>query len=165
MPMAELMLALALALGSAQPASPPLPPIPTPRNPAASLAWLEGNWRGPGVTMGNVDEAVLVVRPALGGAYSEFSYRAGAFEGRAFYRRIEPGRWAGTWFDSRGISFGIVANADGRTLTSDWGSDQTERGRTTYWLREDGQLRVYDAVRGPDGVWRAFAEHTLTRAD
>ena len=162
--MVELLLAASLFLAGAQPA-PPLPPPPTARNPAVSLAWLQGRWRGPGATMGNADEAVLEVRSALGGTFTEFSYRAGRFEGRAFYRRVEAGRWTAIWFDNRGVSFGIEASADGQSLTSDWGSDETERGRTVYSLAADGRLSVYDMVRGRDGSWRAFARHVLTRAE
>ena len=163
--MAEAALALALLLTSAQPAASQPPPLPTPANPADSLVWLEGSWRGSGQTMGRADEAMLVIRPALGRAYTELSYRAGAFEGRAFYRRVEPGRWTASWFDNRGISFGIVATVDGRTLTADWGSAETERGRTLYRLAEDGHLYVTDAVLRADGTYRQFADHMLTRAD
>ena len=37
---------------------------------------------------GNPSEATLSVRPVLGGRFLELSYRAGTFEGRAFYRPI-----------------------------------------------------------------------------
>ncbi len=161
--MAELFLALSLAMAAAQPAA-PAPPPPTARNPAATLAWLEGSWRGPGMTMGHADEASLKVLPALGGAFTEFSYQAGRFEGRAFYRRVETGRWTASWFDNRGVSFAIEASAGGQSLTSDW-TGANERGRTVYILGADGRLTVYDMVCGPDGRWREFARHVLVRAE
>ena len=82
--------------------------------------------------------------PALGGRFLELSYRAGQFEGRAFYRPAGEGRWRATWFDNRGISFPIEALAAERTLTAEWGSADTERGRTIYRLLPDGRLEVTD---------------------
>jgi hypothetical protein len=130
----------------------------------APLAWLEGRWQGPGTMFGAASEAVLEVRPALGGRFLEFSYRAGRFEGRAFYRPEGEGRWRATWFDNRGISFGIEAAAGERTLISDWGSAETERGRTVYRLLDDGRLEVVDTVTARDGQAREFARHILSRA-
>jgi hypothetical protein len=126
----------------------------------SALHWLEGRWRGPGTMFGQASEAVLEVRPALGGRFTEFSYRAGRFEGRAFYRPVEDGRWQATWFDNRGISFPIQAVLAGGTLTSDWGSAETERGRTIYRRLPDGRLEVTDSAGG-----RVFASHVLSRAD
>lgn len=130
----------------------------------APLAWLEGRWQGPGTMFGTASEAVLEVRPALGGRWLELSWRAGRFEGRALYRPDGDGGWRATWFDNRGISFGIEAAAGERTLTSDWGSAESERGRTVYRLRDDGQLEVVDSVMMPGGEPREFARHILSRA-
>lgn len=126
----------------------------------SALHWLEGRWRGAGTMFGRASEAVLEVRPALNGRFQEFSYRAGQFEGRAFYRPVEDGRWQATWFDNRGISFPIAAVLAGQVLTSDWGSAETERGRTIYRLLPDGRLEVTDSAGG-----RVFASHILSRAD
>ncbi len=75
------------------------------------------------------------------------------------------GRWRATWFDNRGVSFAIAADLAGRTLTSDWGSAETERGRTVYRLLDDGRLEVADTVIPRDGEARLFARHMLTRAN
>ena len=136
---------------------------PAPPQAAASLAWLEGIWRGPGTMFGEASEARLEVRPALSGRFLELSWRVGGFEGRAFYRPAgwpasEGGGWRATWFDSRGISFPILAVATPRLLTAHWGSEDTERGRTTYRLLPDGRLEVVDHAGGRD-----FATHVLTR--
>ncbi len=45
-----------------------------------------------------------------------------------------------------------------RTLTAEWGSAETERGRTVYRLLPDGRLEVTDHAGGRD-----FAVHTLSR--
>ena len=137
--------------------------VPAAAQDIAPLAWLEGRWQGPGTMFGNPSEAVLDVRPSLGGRFLEFSYRAGAFEGRAFYRPDGNGSWRATWFDNRGISFPILAALAERTLASDWGSAETERGRTVYRLRDDGRLEVVDSVMTPGGEPREFARHILSR--
>jgi hypothetical protein len=126
----------------------------------SALAWLEGRWRGTGTMFGNASEAVLEIRPALNGRFIEFSYRAGRFEGRAFYRPVADGRWQATWFDNRGVTFPIAAVLAGQALTSDWGSEETERGRTIYRLLPDGRLELTDSAGG-----RVFASHILSRAD
>ena len=147
--MASPLLAGALALAVAQ--------APAPA--ASELAWLQGSWRGAGTMFGRASEARLEIRPALGGRFLELSYRAGQFEGRAFYRLAGEGRWRATWFDNRGISFPIEAAAAEGLLTAEWGSADTERGRTIYRLRPDGRLEVTDHAGG-----RVFASHVLTRA-
>jgi hypothetical protein len=132
---------------------------------SAALGWLTGSWRGAGTMFGRPSEATLEIGPALGGRFLELSYRAGGFEGRAFYRPLGGGRWQATWFDNRGTTFGIDAEAGDRVLTANWGSAATERGRTVYRLADDGRLHVTDAVARSDGSYREFASHVLTRVD
>ena len=132
---------------------------PAPAQDVAALAWLQGSWQGTGTAIGRPSEARLEIRPALGGRFLELSYRAGTFEGRAFYRPAGEGRWRATWFDNRGTSFPIEAVAAEGVLTANWGSAETERGRTTYRLRPDGRLEVTDHAGG-----REFASHVLNRA-
>jgi hypothetical protein len=107
---------------------------------------------------GRPSEARLEIRPALGGRFLELSYRASGFEGRAFYRPVGEGHWTAVWFDNRGIVFPIAAMAGERLLTAEWGSAETERGRTLYRLLPDGRLEVADHAGG-----RVFATHVLTR--
>ena len=139
--------------------------VPAAAQDIAGLGWLSGSWQGSGTAFGRASEARLDVRPVLGGRFVELSYRAGAFEGRAFYRPAEGNRWQATWFDNRGMSFPIGAVLEGRMLTADWGSPETERGRTIYRLADDGRLHVSDSILRPDGSHREFAAHILARAD
>ncbi len=139
--------------------------VPAAAQDVSGLSWLAGSWRGAGTMFGNASEAALDVRPTLGGRFVEFSWRAGGFEGRAFYRPAAEGRWQASWFDNRGVTFPIAAVAGERTLTADWGTAETERGRTVYRLAADGRLTVTDSVLRPDGAYRDFASHVLARAD
>lgn len=123
-----------------------------------ALTWLTGTWQGAGTMFGRPSHARLEVRPALGGRFLELRYNATGFEGRAFYRPAGEGRWRATWFDNRGITFPIEATQSDQTLTANWGSAETERGRTIYRLLPDGRLEVIDHAGGRD-----FATHILTR--
>ena len=131
---------------------------------ASTLNWLIGEWRGTGTMFGNPSEATLSVRPVLGGRFLELGYRAGGFEGRAMYHFIDGGRWRAQWFDNRGMSFPIEAFYIERSLTAEWGSAETEQGRTLYLLRPDGRLSVTDSVRR-DGAYRVFSSHLFEKAD
>lgn len=132
----------------------------------SALAWLVGRWQGTGTMFGSASEAALDIRPALGGRFLELNYRGGGgFEGRAFYRPVETGGWQAQWFDNRGVTFGISGRVEGQVLTADWGSAETERGRTVYRLMPDGRLEVTDTVATQGGGSREFARHVLTRAE
>lgn len=160
--MARRLLAAALLL-AAPAATAQQPAPPAVQSPAATMSWLIGEWRGSGTMFGRPSEATLSVRPALGGRFIEFSYRAGGFEGRAFYGPTPGGGWRAQWFDNRGMSFPIEAREIERSLTSDWGSAETEQGRTVYLLQPDGRLSITDSVRR-DGAYRDFATHILEKA-
>ncbi|MGZ8997288.1 MAG: hypothetical protein ACXW2T_00380 [Allosphingosinicella sp.] len=141
------------------------------QTPSASLDWLVGSWGGEGNLQGQTSEAKLEVRPALGGKFLELSYRLSTrgprpynFEGRAFYRPVSGRDWRADWFDSRGMVWPIGASVEGGTLTANWGTGETERGRTVYRLLPAGRLELVDTVRQPDGTWREFARHILSRA-
>lgn len=138
---------------------------------AAAPEWLAGRWSGEGVVMGKATQTRLEVTPALSGAFVEFRYdfrtvetQPTSFEGRAFYRTGDGGRWDGHWFDSRGTVFPLNATLSVDGLTTDWGSSGTERGRTIYRRLPTSRLEVTDMVMGSTGAWRVFARHTLSRA-
>lgn len=150
---------LALALSGAA-----VPAVAQPEQDVAGLSWLVGSWRGAGTMLGQPSQAELVIRPALGGRFLELNYRAGGFEGRAFYHHAGEGRWQARWFDNRGVRFAIEATAVDRSLMADWGSEGTERGQTVYRLADDGRLHVSDSVLR-DGAMHPFASHILIRSD
>jgi hypothetical protein len=130
-----------------------------------SLDWLIGKWAGTGTSFGKPSEARFEAAPALDGKFVELRYaitKPILFEGRAFYRQTPKG-WDARWFDSRGMVFPISAAVSGKMLTSDWGSPDTERGRTEYRLLDDGRLEVRDTVLGKDGQYGEFARQTFTR--
>ena len=157
-------LAIAL-LGLCAPAAAQSPAAAPAATATAPLAWLVGRWQGTGSRMGSPTSATLEVRLALGGRFVELSYVSSGFEGRALYRPVEGARWRGEWFDIRGVHFGIDAEVAPNLLMANWGSAETERGRTGYRLGDDGRVEVVDTVAGRDGTQREFARHLLTRSE
>ena len=86
----------------------------------------------------------------------------GTLEAQAFYRPIGAAEFEGTWFDSRGVSLPLTGSVENATLTSLWGSPETEQGRTVYRLLHEDQLEVEDFVlRG--GEWHQFGHAIHTR--
>ena len=83
------------------------------------------------------------------------------FKAQAFYRSIGAGQIEGTWFDSRGIVQPLRGNADDTTLTINWGTPETEEGRTIYRLKE-GRIEVEDFVLKGD-KWQQFGSATYER--
>ena len=141
------------------------------QTPSPSLDWLVGSWAGEGIVQGQASEAKLEVGPALGGKFLELGYRFStkgarpyAFEGRAFSRPVGGRDWRADWFDSRGMVWPIGASVEGDTLTANWGTADTERGRTVYRLLRDGRIELVDTVRRRDGTWREFGRHILDKA-
>jgi len=135
----------------------------------ATLDWLHGAWAGSGTVQGAPSEATLDVGPALGGRFVELRYgfttrgeRSFRFEGRGFYRADGSG-WQGQWFDSTGATRPLAGTVSGTVLTTEWGDEATERGRTTYRLEGANALQVTDEVLRRDGQWHVFATHDLTR--
>lgn len=140
------------------------------QQPASPLGWLHGRWTGTGMVQGAPSEAMLEVAPALGGRFVELRYvfttggeRPVRFEGRGFYRH-EAERWRGQWFESTGMTRPLSGEVAGTRLTTEWGEEATERGRTTYRLEDGDTLRVTDEVLRLDGQWQVFASHSFRRS-
>lgn len=134
---------------------------------------LEGRWRGTGTLLGQSSAAELVFERVLSDRFLRLELRntmtsaEGAetlFAGDAYYALEgggSDGLLRGRWFDSRGIALPIRARIEGDALISDWGSEETERGRTTYRL-EGATLVVVDEVLA-DGELREFGRVTYER--
>lgn len=140
---------------------------------ADTLEQLTGQWHGGGEVRGMPSEQRMHWGPALDGSFTRLEFdntmRAadGAeyrFKAHAYYRAGEDGAITGTWLDSRGVTLPLAGTAGEARLDIQWGSEATERGRTTY--RIDGDtLEVVDEVLLPDGAWRVFGRSTLERVE
>jgi hypothetical protein len=135
---------------------------------------LIGPWAGEGVVLGRAASITMTWEPAVGNAFVRLRFRnemaetanqpAAVLEAHGYYRfGSGPMNGRGTWIDSRGVVLPVVVTVAGDSLTSDWGDDRTEVGRTVYRLVDAGTLEVVDAVRQPDGQYREFGRSVLKR--
>ena len=150
-----------------------LPAAIAEETPAAQLfAALTGHWQGTGEVRGMPSKQEMRWEPVLDGQFLRLSFdnrmtapdgKEWRFQAQSYYRVQADGAIAGTWFDSRGVSFPLVGTVEpGGALTILWGTAETERGRSSYRISDAG-LEVIDEVQGPDGAWRTFGRTTLTR--
>lgn len=136
------------------------------------FAALAGDWQGQGETLGMPSVQQARWEPALGAAFFRFVFdnrmtaadgKETRFRAEAFYRVDKDGAVTGTWLDSRGVTQQIAGGLDeSGALVILWGSEATERGRSSYRLVEDA-LEITDEVVGEDGNWRVFGQTRLTR--
>lgn len=137
------------------------------------FAQLAGEWQGAGETLGMPAVQHARYEPALDAAFFRFVFdnrmtaadgKESRFRAEAFYRVDKTGAVTGTWLDSRGMTLPLTgAVEDDGTLVVLWGSEDTERGRSSYRLVEDA-LEITDKVAGADGGWRVFGHTRLLRA-
>ena len=89
----------------------------------------------------------------------EYSIRteAGApmFAGRGLYRFGEGGMVTGFWEDTQGSIHPLDGTWDGETLKINWGTPETEQGRSAYVFTNDG-MTATDWVLRADGEWHQF---------
>ena len=137
------------------------------------LQTLVGTWQGSGEVRGMPSEQTMVWTPALGGQFFrlEFDNQMHAGEGQvyrfqahAYYRPSPEGEIVGNWFDSRGVIFSLSGSQTACTLSIEWGSPDTETGRTRYHLAGN-KLEVTDEVLGAEGEWRIFGQSVLERVE
>lgn len=127
-----------------------------------------GAWKGEGKVNGRESKVEMVWEPVTGGRHYRIGYRNSmeggtVFEGTALYSPNPSGGFSGLWVDSFGFSRPIVAEFSNETLTSNWGSPETEEGRTEYRLTGADSMQVTDFVRTKDG-WREFGRVSYRRA-
>ena len=136
------------------------------------LTRLLGNWQGEGTVLGKAATVQINWEWILNDKFLRLSVRHETnapnntkqiFEGQAYYYAQGTDKYAAHWFDSRGVTFTIKSHVEGNTLTSFWGSPDTEEGKSTYQLIDGTTLRVVDAVKQKDGTFREFSSATLKR--
>lgn len=141
-------------------------------NAADSLDFLKGEWSGSGTMFGSDASIRQSWRPALNGAFTTLHLRvriAGengtnlVFEGTGYYQELPDETLSGVWLDSNGDLYPLQATVESKTLTVLWGNEETESGRSSYQLLEDGSLKVVDSVAEEDGNLRDFAYAALSR--
>lgn len=143
---------------------------PRPGAPTEYLETLHGEWTGEAKLMANPVHTTLRWTSVLSGKFTrlELEHRAGGAEGAVIfaghsYVANTPGpKTSGTWFDSSGTVRPQAVRVDDGALIVDWGTAETEEGRSVYKLVEGDNLQVEDWVkRGEE--FHPFAGGNLTR--
>jgi len=141
-------------------------------SPAPVEARLLGDWQGSGLVSGRASSLTMTWSRDPGPRLLHLRFRnemAGergveVFEGRGYYRLAQQGAdGTGTWIDSRGLILPLTTRTTSDSLTTEWGSEGTERGRTEYRFVEQDRLEVVDWVHAPNGEMREFGRSRLER--
>lgn len=135
------------------------------------LSRLAGHWSGSGTVLNQPAKIEMEWAWELGGQFLKLSFKnemgtppaTRVFEGHAYYRPADAGRYRGMWFDNSGMFRPLDARAEADALVSQWGTPETEQGETTYRLLADGKLEVVDRVKSKDGTWRTFGQSGLMK--
>lgn len=133
---------------------------------------LSGNWSAKGSAFGMPADITMSWEPALGSKFYRLQYKMvmttqgggqTVFEGIAYYKKAKEDSFVATWFDSQGNMHPITAVNDATTLTSLWGTPETQQGKTTYRLINDKEVEVTDYILRKEGTWSQFNQNTLVR--
>lgn len=83
------------------------------------------------------------------------------FAGRGLYRVQPDGSVTGYWEDSQGSVHPLAGTWNGKEFSVNWGSEDTELGRSIYVFTIDGGLQVEDWVKRETG-WHRFMTVTYS---
>lgn len=70
-----------------------------------------------------------------------------AMKATGYYKLIDESAFVGTWFDSRGITFPLKGKVLDNQLIVEWGTPETEVGRSVYTIQSNGQVLVEDYIK------------------
>lgn len=125
------------------------------------LEKFNGNWIAKGSAFGMPAIITMSWSPVLEGRFCQLKYKmlmTGkdgnqlVFEGVAYYKRLGENTYTANWFDSQGNMHPITATSDATTLTSLWGTSETQQGKTTYRFAGNNEVEVTDYVLKKDGT-------------
>ena len=133
---------------------------------------LAGSWSGEGKAFGMPSRPEMKWELTLNGKFFKLNYKTEMksakgetriFEGHGYYKSLGDGKYQGTWFDSQGAQHPIKATFEDNALTANWGTPETEEGRTVYRITATDEIEVVDSVRKKDGTWQEFSRAKLKR--
>ena len=84
------------------------------------------------------------------------------FAGRGLYRLADNGKVTGFWEDSQGSIHPLTGTWDGSILKVNWGSEDTELGRSAYAFGPQGGMTSTDWVLREDKQWHQFMTVTYS---
>ena len=149
----------------------------TEANEAPLLSVFVGSWQAEGEAFGAPSISEMVWSDtALGGKFFRLEYRIDRpassgpktiFSGLAYYQKSTSGKSSAPtikafWADTNGNLHPVSATIDGHALVAEWGTPDTEQGRTRYQLKEQNVMEVTDWVKTTSG-WQQFNQTIFSR--
>jgi len=122
------------------------------------------NWQGKGTLMGAPASFEMSWKEVLNGQFMHLHFnnkvllknnKTYTFNAHAYYKIINENEVQGSWFDSRGTTFPLTGKIESNQLTINWGSVDTEQGRTIYQTKIKETVEVIDFVL-KDGKYIEF---------
>jgi len=118
-------------------------------------------WEGSGTLMGAEANFEMQWAWVLDQQFLRLEFQnsrgSSTFKGHGYYR-IEGGTTvSGMWFDARGFFFPLSGTLNENVLTINWGTPETEQGRTVYTLISSENIKVTDYIL-KDGEYLQFGE-------
>lgn len=132
-----------------------------------------GSWKGTGILLGSEAEFDMKWNWELNSSFLklEFQNKRTSDSGEelilkshAYYQPQGDSLFEGTWFDSRGVTFPVRGVLKDSTFTVDWGSPETEQGKTIYTLASDMEIEVADYFLR-DTTYVKFGEATYQNSN
>ncbi len=132
---------------------------------------LNGNWKGTGVVSGMNSIITMEWKNVMNDKFYRLTFRNEmsrendhfVFEGTAFYKTTADSETEGYWFDSMGLVRPIKAILDTDSIIANWGSKDTEEGKTSYRIIDADSMEVVDFVKTKTGIWREFGRSNFKR--
>lgn len=112
-----------------------------------------GSWEGSGTLLGSEAEFNMNWNWVLADQFLKLEFQNKRIsdsgeelilKSHAYYQPKSDSLYEGTWFDSRGVTFPVRGILKDSSFTVNWGSPETEQGKTIYTLVSDTELEVTD---------------------
>lgn len=116
---------------------------------------IKKKWKGEGILFGTEAKFEMNWEQVLGGQFYQLTFQNERieesdkfiFNAIGFYKLTGSTSFEGTWFDSRGISFPLKGLVADNQLVVDWGTPDTEVGKSIYTINPDGTISVEDYIQ------------------
>ena len=116
---------------------------------------IKKKWKGSGILLGSETNFVMKWNKVLDGQFYQLEFKNEretedgkiVFKAIGFYKITGSASFEGTWFDTRGLSFPLKGLVSENQLVVDWGTPDTEKGKSVYTIMKTGEISVEDYVQ------------------
>ncbi|MBK7872542.1 MAG: hypothetical protein IPJ74_18610 [Saprospiraceae bacterium] len=137
---------------------------------SADFEKVMGEWTGTGKLFGQEASFSMIWELTLNDQFIHLTFqnqltangKNNVMNAQAYYKPSSDNTFIGTWFDSRGMILPLNAIFKDNMLTTEWGSVETEKGKTTYEIKSKNVIEVKDYVFTNE-QWQQFGYATYQR--